>query len=197
MDQTREDIFHTNSIHPLPEAGYDLETFPEFTPGNILVSERESHFVFIIDRVTGDIVWSLDHDTIGNLGQHMARMIPTGLPGSGNILLFDNGCCSGWPRTDRGYSRVLEIDPVTQSIVWSYDPMVPFNSPIRSGAQRLANGNTLISASQENRTFEVAPNGDIVWEFVQTSTEGHYRCHRVDYEWLNGGEAGPVTPSPW
>ena len=196
VDQTRIDIFHTNSMQSLPEAGYDTEMYPEFTPGNILLGQRESNFVFILNPETGDIVWSLDHDTIGNIGQHHPRMIPTGLPGAGNILIFDNGFNGGWPRENRGYSRVLEIDPVTQTIVWSYDPDPAFDSPIRSGAQRLPNGNTLVSASQENRAFEVTPSGEIVWEFQQTSTNGHYRCHRVDYEWLEGGDTGPVR-FPW
>ena len=60
-------------------------------------------------------------------------MIPRGLPGEGNILVFDNG---GWGGYDvpnpgaptgvkaalRDYSRVLEIDPVAMKIVWQYTP---------------------------------------------------------------------------
>ena len=32
---------------------------------------------------------------------------------SGNVLVFDNGV---W----RGYSRVIEMEPATSEIVWSY-----------------------------------------------------------------------------
>ena len=34
------------------------------------------------------------------------------------------------------------------------------------GAQRLPNGNTLITESDAGRVFEVTEGGDIVWEFV-------------------------------
>ena len=60
-------------------------------------------------------------------------MIPKGLPGEGNLMVFDNG---GWGGYDvpnpgaptgvkaalRDYSRVLEIDPVAMKIVWQYTP---------------------------------------------------------------------------
>jgi hypothetical protein len=65
---------------------------------------------------------------------------------------------------EHGRSRVLEIDPGTGSIVWSYDGTEsdPLDSYIRGGAQRLADGNTLISESTAGRIVEVAPDGTIV-----------------------------------
>lgn len=194
-DQTIVDIFHTNSVHPLPDVGYDLDMYPEFTPGNLIVSQRQTNLVFIIDQATGDVVWNLDQSMIGNIGQHHPRMIPTGLPGAGNILFFDNGCCAGWPVQNRGTSRVLEIDPTDQSIVWSYT--LEAFSPYRSGAQRLPNGNTLVMAATPGRFVEVAPNGDVVWQFDLSSDQGLYRGYRVDAGWLTGGNTGPVTPFPW
>ena len=38
---------------------------------------------------------------------------PTPLP-NGNLLIFDNG-------TLRGYSRVIELNPLTEEIAWEYD----------------------------------------------------------------------------
>ena len=51
-------------------------------------------------------------------------MIPKGLPGAGNILIFDNGGWAGYgapSRTSkdgtkadlRDHSRIIELDPVT------------------------------------------------------------------------------------
>ena len=79
---------------------------------------------------------------------------------SGRMLVFDNG-------PFRGYSRVLEIDPLSGSILWSYgeEPRERFHSPYLSGAQRLPNGNTLICEGQSERLFEVTPNKEIVWDF--------------------------------
>ena len=196
-DQTIIDIFHTNGVAELPDVGYDLDMYPEFTPGNLMISQRQTNLVFIIERATGDIVWSIDETVLGNVGQHHARMIPAGLPGAGNILLFDNGCCAGWPVTTRTYTRVLEIDPTDQSIVWSYDPGAPFFSEFRSGAQRLPNGNTLITMAQDAQILEVTPAGDVVWQFTQSAPSGSYRAYRIDFEWFFGGNPSTIAPFPW
>lgn len=85
--------------------------------------------------------------------------------------MFDNGPF----RVDTGaqpFSRVLEINPKTQEIVWKYeDGTGPgshhffFSSRI-SNAQRLPNGNTLINDGLCGRFFEVTAGGDVVWEYV-------------------------------
>jgi hypothetical protein len=88
------------------------------------------------------------------------------------LLLFDNGPF----RVDQArlvpgaapFSRVLEVDPATSSIVWEYrDPVAhAFFSALISNAQRLPNGNTLINEGLYGRLFEVTPDGDVVWEYV-------------------------------
>jgi hypothetical protein len=57
------------------------------------------------------------------VGQHDAHLIAPGLPGAGNLLVFDNQGEAGYPRVSVGVqprSRVLEIDPVSKQIVWEY-----------------------------------------------------------------------------
>ena len=61
----------------------------------------------------------------------------------------------------RPTSRVLEINPVTLELVWSYTNPRFFSTNI-SGAQRLPNGNTLITAGAGGRMFEVTKEGAIV-----------------------------------
>jgi hypothetical protein len=65
-------------------------------------------------------------------------------------------------------SRVVEFDTTTQEIVWSYagNDKHPLDSPIRSGQQRLPNGNTLIIESDGGRLLEVTRQGEIVWEYI-------------------------------
>ena len=65
----------------------------------------------------------------------------------------------------RATSRVLEINPVTLELVWSYTNPRFFSTNI-SGAQRLPNGNTLITAGAGGRMFEVTREGTIVWEYM-------------------------------
>jgi hypothetical protein len=86
-------------------------------------------------------------------------------------MAFDNGLQAGYPPQSRAFSRVVEIDPATRKVIWRYDatysglPQWDFFSPIISGAQRLDNGNTLITEGTKGHLFEVAPSGEIVWSY--------------------------------
>jgi hypothetical protein len=63
---------------------------------------------------------------------------------------------------------VIEVDPKSNRIVWEYfdNPAYNFFSPYISGARRLPNGNTLITEGMFGRMFQVTPEGDIVWEYI-------------------------------
>jgi hypothetical protein len=185
-----------------------------FRPDNILISSRDASFMAIVNR-DGKIVWRMGPDyresaatkAIGQIiGQHHAHIIPKGLPGAGNLLVFDNGGASGYgfatPASadgvgsfSRGSSRVLEIDPVMLKKVWEYS--IPgaesyrFFSHYVSSAQRLVNGNTLITEGADGRLFEITPARDIVWEYVSpyftdgaNSTNRVYRAYRLPYSWV-------------
>lgn len=80
---------------------------------------------------------------------------------------------------DAGYERVeyhhdTHKPPrqISRQVVWSYQSKSPqgFFSHIGSGAQRLPNGNTLICAMTEGHFFEVTPDGDLVWEYINPVT---------------------------
>lgn len=187
------DWTHTNSISVIPP---NAHTDPAFAEGNIIVSQRYTNTIFIINKETGAIDWKIGPDDHLTFGQHYPHMIAEGLPGAGNILVFDNGSGTGYPLKVRapGYSRVQEIDPVTKTTVWSYDSsksqqnIRDFWSDIISGAQRLPNGNTLICQGTRGRIFEVDAAGAIVWEYMAPyqSTNGSrqvFRAYRVDYSW--------------
>ncbi|MEO7015160.1 MAG: arylsulfotransferase family protein, partial [Leifsonia sp.] len=88
--------------------------------------------------------------------------------------VFDNQGGAGYPPAPLGIyagSRVLEIDPCTKEIVWQYTaedsgrPSWEFHSSFVSNAQRLANGNTLITEGMRGRLFQVTAQGQIVWEY--------------------------------
>jgi hypothetical protein len=84
---------------------------------------------------------------------------------------------------------VLEIDPVTLELVWSYAGN-NFIATNISGAQRLENGNTLITEGPGGRIFEVKTSGDIVWEYISPEftgarqTNSVYRAYRLPYDWI-------------
>lgn len=63
-------------------------------------------------------------------------------------------------------------------------------SPLMSSAQRLPNGNTLITEGNNGRIFEVTAEFQTVWEYVNPyyGKKGNqnivYRAYRVPYEWI-------------
>ncbi|HEX2237961.1 MAG TPA: arylsulfotransferase family protein, partial [Gammaproteobacteria bacterium] len=112
--------------------------------------------VAVLDLDKGTMVWALQGSWHR---QHDADMLP-----NGRILLFDN-----WGHYEPGgASRVIEFNPTTCKIVWTYsgDDQRFFNSRIRSDQERLPNGNTLITESDGGRLIEVTKKGEIVWEYV-------------------------------
>ena len=110
---------------------------------------------------------------------------------NGHVLLLDNGA----HRRGLSYSRVVEVDPETNEIAWEYrgTPLNSFFTHFTGGAQRLANGNTLITEGANGRLFEVTPNGEVVWEYISPFfaegnngvANGVFRAHRY----------GPDDPS--
>lgn len=195
------DWAHINSLSYVgPNPWYDAGD-NRFNPENILFSIRNINFIGIVDKKSGKIVWRLGPDAreqkswikIGQLiGPHGAHIIPKGLPGAGNLLVFDNGGYGGLGNPTgtspdgnnverRHYSRVLEINPVTFQTVWEYSTYTAlqptlkgntrqvskvFFSLFTSNAQRLPNGNTLICEGGTGRIFEVTADNELVWEFV-------------------------------
>jgi hypothetical protein len=142
----REEWTHANTVAEMPD-------------GNLLVSFRNISTVVIVDRRTGAIVWKLGAPPLAQ--QHDPRPLA-----NGNLLIFDNGP----HRRDHPapYSRVIEVEPASKTIVWEYhdQSIMDFFSPYISSAQRLANGNTLVCEGCDGRIFEVTREGEVVWEYV-------------------------------
>jgi hypothetical protein len=137
---------HANGVSEMPD-------------GNILLSFRNISTVIMINRQSGEIFWKLGAPPLS--GQHAPYILP-----NGNILLLDNGP----HRLDQSFpfSRILEIEPATKKIVWKYQESIVSNffNPRIGSARRLPNGNTLIDEGWFGRFFEVTPEGDVVWEYV-------------------------------
>lgn len=214
---TGGDWLHLNAISWLGQnRWWSSRDDSRFDPRNILICSRGAGFIAILDHETGEVVWRVGPDYLPGqpaagldplIGMHHAHMIPAGLPGEGNILVFDNGGASGWgglipgAKYVRLYSRVLEFDPTTLEKVWEYSPTLGDNLPFSfyiGGAQRLPNGNTLITSGATGHLLEVTPDKEVVWEFgnpiyVATSN-AVYRAFRIPPERIPGN---PVGYDPW
>jgi len=167
----------------------------------VIISSHRQSEIYVIDHSTtsaeaaghtggargkgGDILYRWGNPQVYRAGtaadqqlfnQHYAHFIPEGLPGAGNILLFNNV-------PPGGVSEVLELVPpidaqgnFTMNAGGTFDPAGPtwsysnplINSSNVSNARRMASGNTLICAGASRRVVEVTPAGQIVWTHNHT-----------------------------
>jgi hypothetical protein len=152
------DMHHSNAIV------YNAEL------DQIAISVRELSEIWIIDHApateqasgpAGDLLYRWGNpanygfaapDGEGLEHQHDIRWIPEGYPGAGNLMAFSNEVRGAAPP----YSQVVEFVPPLNH---------GFFSPFISGAQRLANGNTLVNFGPQGRIVEATAQGEIVWEY--------------------------------
>jgi len=182
--------------------GNSLDYDPE--RDQILLSIREMNEILVIDHSTtpreaaghtggrygkgGDFLYRWGNpqnygrgtaDDRQLLLQHDANWIRPGLPGAGNIMVFNNG-----DPDIRPYTTIVEFTPPMnedgiyfreegeaygpRELTWEYDPESAdrFYSAFISGAQRLPNGNTFINAGRIGHQREVTASGEIVWEYA-------------------------------
>jgi hypothetical protein len=147
------DLIHANTIQ-LIDWPHLTDRHEIYAPGNVIWTSRHQDVVAIVEWESNRLLWSWGQGEL--TGPHEGRVLA-----NGNILVLDNG-------TKRHGSRVIEIDPMSQQVVWEYRGESPkdFYTSGRGGVQRLVNGNTLITESTKARAFEVTPDGRIVWEFL-------------------------------
>jgi hypothetical protein len=187
------DWMHTNSIDYDPALDQLLISIPNFDE------------IWIIDHSTttqeaaghtggryghgGDLLYRWGNPSRYRAGtsadtklfyQHGVSWIPAGLPGAGDILIFNNGD----DRPEGQYSSIDEITPpiddngsyhrdpgsafgpVMQTWVYTADPPESLYADHLSDAQRLANGDTLICNGDTGVFFEVTPTGSTVWLYT-------------------------------
>jgi hypothetical protein len=168
----RYDQFHLNTITILPPNPLE-KVDSRFRQGNLLICFRNVNQIAVLKRDTKEILWVWGE---GHLDwPHHPTMVE-----NGNILIFDNG-------TARKYSRLIEINPITEEIEWEYvaDPPGAFYTPEKGSAQRFPNGNTLVCEGDRGRCFEITGDGEMVWEWLNPAVKNKrreqlYRMERID-----------------
>ena len=141
--------------------------------------------------------------------QHDIQWIGDGLPGAGNMLVFNNGNRRTLNDTyarnaadggfGKSYSDILEVRMPMNSdgafdrsrdaeIVWSWDEenRADYYSPFMSGVQRLPNGNTIFNRAFDKYITEVRPDGEKVLHFTPAGWGRLYRIYKFapDYPGL-------------
>jgi hypothetical protein len=133
---------------------------------------------------------------------HGATWIDAGLPGAGNIMVFNNGDRTG---TANDYSTVMEIVPPRDAAgnytisagsafgpaapAWSYGaPGQFYGGPTQCGAFRTLDNTTIITLSNSGRIFEVDAAGNTIWNRKNT---GLTIARAPRYRSVNGAWVGP------
>jgi hypothetical protein len=225
VENAGADIYHFNAIKYNPELD------------QIVFSSQSLSEIFIIDHSTstkdaashkggrggkgGDFLYRWgnpqnyqrgDSTNRKLFGQHDVRWIEKGMPGAGNLTVFNNhppGDPIGNIMNSAGnnYSAVYEITPPIdkngkyiiekdkafgpEKPVWVYvaPDTLSFYSSFISGAHRMNNGNTFIIEGAKGRFFEVTSDRKVVWEYLNP--------YRGDIHELNGDPISPIPFAYW
>lgn len=166
------DYYRINSIDIISKNYHDDARFQK---GNIILSMRHGSIIVILDGKTYDIVYSLTQFDIKDemQGQHAVQMLK-----NGNLLIFDNGRYRGW-------SRIIELNPISKKIEWEYKAD-NFFTESRGYVQKTSSGNYFITESEKGRIFEITPKKEIVWEWFhpQKQNNPHYPQSIGKREWV-------------
>lgn len=111
---------------------------------------------------------------------HCAEWIAPGLPGAGNIIVFNNGVNRPGGNASSADEFIPPIDAAGNYVLnpgnafgpsaleWTYMAPVPTDlyGRILGGVQRLPNGNTILCEGAHGNFIEVTDAGDEVWRYV-------------------------------
>ncbi|MGV6804963.1 MAG: arylsulfotransferase family protein [Ruegeria sp.] len=153
-------LAHINDVEEL-----DAETaahFPQFEAGDIMISARLQDLILVFDPDTLKVKWFKRGPW---LAQHDPDFMKTG-----KISVFSNnydGTRSGYKL---GGSTLIEFDPLNHvaEVVYGGTPDQPFYTDRAGEHQRIGENdqNALITESRAGRVFEITPDGEIVWEYI-------------------------------
>ena len=155
---------------------------------NLLVSSRNTHTIYKLDRTSGAIIWRLGGKRSDfSFGaeadfawQHDARRQP-----DGTITLFDNG-----ERLSRAVA--LEVDETHRrvSLRRSYRHPANLHADSQGNVQVLPGGNVLVGWGAQPYVSEFAPSGELLFDAMLATDYVSYRAYRIPW---TGEAAGAPT----
>jgi arylsulfate sulfotransferase len=173
----KKDWDHLNAVVPFPGENA------------LLLSAKNQNALFKIDMNSEEVAWRLGEDgdylrtdkpeEPAFLRQHAPEFVE-----NNEILLFDNGQNNVREHSGAVQLRYDEEDQVFE-VTWSWYPDPPIYCRQWGDADRLTDGNTLItfgrrSKKKTSHLIEVTMTGERVWEAVTPVKWGWYRAERID-----------------
>ena len=161
----------------------------------IYVSSKNLSRITKINKNSGEIIWHVGRRWLGEnniiepaeqtdrfSGQHGLQLL-----NNGNLVIFDNGISSGindGTNIEKSRAMELKVSDILE-VVWSYTLPVDLYGVISGNAQKLNNGNYLITtvgSGDGAHSLEVNNSGEIVWDCkynVGTPQGAIYRAMRI------------------
>ncbi|MFL6021158.1 MAG: arylsulfotransferase family protein [Gaiellaceae bacterium] len=172
---------------PFPYDYIHLNSIAEEPNGNLLISGRNTHALYEVDRKNGKVLWRLGGTKSDfKLGagarfawQHDARRQP-----DGTLTLFDNGAAPPVEKFTRVLVLKLDDQRKTATLLRSYTHPKKLLSPFEGNAQFLPDGHLLVGWGAWPYVSELDKNGRVLWDayFGQGKKPGEdadtYRAYR-------------------
>jgi hypothetical protein len=176
------DYFHINSI----EVDSD---------GNLLVSARNTHTIYKVNRRTGSVIWRLGGrrsdftfpKQVRFAWQHDARRMA-----DGTLTLFDNEAAPKVRDQSRGMVLRLDMKQMKAKLVHTYVHEPPILAVDQANMQRLPNGHFLIGWGHEPFITEFGPHGRTLFDarFGRPNGIDSYRAYR--FHWVGRPRVRPA-----
>jgi hypothetical protein len=165
----------------------------DLTDGNLLVSSRNTHTIYKVNRTTGEVIWRLGGRRNGfKLGpgvrfawQHDARSQPGGV-----ITIFDNeGSPFAGGVESRGLALNVNETAMTATLQHQYLHPLHLRAASEGSVQILPNGNVFVSWGAEPFVSEYTASGQLLFDARLGAGYVGYRGFRLP--WSAVGEGVP------
>lgn len=165
------ELLHVNMISELPPAL--APAFPQFRPGDLVVSVRDYNLVFVVEPGSWEVKW---HSTGPWLRQHSAKFLADGTIGvfNNNAYAYQSGPDGVTDLSQPRESQILAVDPKTgrAEVRYGGKPGQEMMSVFRGYQQPLPDGGFLITEPEAGRVVQVDAAGRTVWEYINRYDEG-------------------------
>jgi len=156
---------------------------------NLLVSSRNTHTIYKLDRTTGAVIWRLGgkHSDFALAPeavfawQHDARRQP-----DGTITVFDNG-------NQLSRAVALNVDEIGHrvSLRSAYTHPAKLHSSSQGNVQVLPDGNVLVGWGAQPYVSEFSPTGELLFDAQLGTGYVSYRAYRIP--WSGTGAGAPTV----
>lgn len=174
----------TVGTEELPFDYFHINSITEDDDGSLLISARNTHAVYRLDRQSGDIDWTLGGSASDfEMGegtvfswQHDAQRAP-----DGTLTLLDNHNDSGEGESSRGLRLALDEEAMTASVDTEYAPPEERPAGSMANAQQLDDGEMLLGWGQQPFYSKYTRDGELVYD-AHHGGDGSYRAYEAQWE---------------